>query len=153
MDIRTALDALVKVEEGLSITEPSTVRVAKAYKFVPPQSVSIAANLPTWTNDFTLTSYEGNVSQSVTLYTVHAQLFIGDGDQDVNADIAASFMTAFLTAMSAASQLVDANGTPTVTQHTIRGGNPTLAGLTRDRAYIGLDLFIDLHMVQGATFA
>jgi hypothetical protein len=153
MDIRSAMTELVKVEEGLSITEPLTSKISKVCKWFPPQGVSIAANLPAWTNDMTLTSHVLGVSGQQTLvYTVHAQLYVGEGDQDVLADMAASYLTAFITAMNLKSSLNDPAGAATVTDHTIRGGNPTLVSLSRaNRAFTGLDLFIDLRMIQGVT--
>ena len=155
MDIRSAMTELVKVEEGISITEPVTARIAKAYKWFPPQGVSIAANLPAFTNDMTLTSQEiGTSGYQTLIYTVHAQLYVGEGDQDILADMAASFLTAFLTAMNLKSSLNDEDGVSTVTDHTIRGGNPTLVSLNRaNRPYTGLDLFIDLRMHQAVTIS
>ena len=56
--------------------------------------------------------------------------------------------------MDANVQLNDPDGVPTVTNTLIRGGNPTLATLTRaNLTYLGLDLFVDLHILEPKTFA
>ena len=149
------MDRLIIVEAGIEITEPETKRISKAYKFVPPQSEGMP-NIPAWTNSFALTQYDINVSgQRVQTYTVQSQLFVAVGVDDVQADIAASFLAAFLTAMQLNSTLNDADGQPTITDHTIIGGNPTLASLgpLAGLSYIGLNLFIDLRMTDAVTIA
>ncbi len=152
MGIRAAMDALVLIQQELQITEPETMGIAHAYKFVPPEDV-VMPQEPTWMNAFTLTTYDRHSSMSVSLWSVHSQLFIGDAEHDKLADIAAAFLEAFIVDMDANSQLNDAAGSPTVTNHFIRGGNPTLAILPRaNRPYVGLNLFIDLHVIEGKTF-
>ena len=156
MDIRSAMTELVKVGEGISITEPLTSKISKAYKWLPPQDVSIAANLPAWTNDATLAPLATGVSGFIqVIWTVHAQLYVGEGgDQDVLVDMAASYLEAFIVAMDAASSLNNDAGVSQVSDHVIRGGNPTIVGLSRaNRSFIGLDLFIDLRMHNSVTIS
>ena len=147
MDIRSALDQIVVIQGGLSITSPVTASVKKAYKYVPKASVALPDN-PAWTNDWSLTSLERFVSFRVQNYTVHSQLFVQDADIDRAADIASAFLDKFITALDA-----DISLSQTVTQHTLRGGNPTLVGLERaGQIYIGLDLFLDLEMKEAVSF-
>ena len=148
MDIRTALDQIVTIQGGLSITSPLSVSVKKAYKYVPNASVALP-DAPAWTNDWTLTSLERFVSLRIQNYTVHMQLFVKDANIDRAADIASAFLDKLITALDA-----DISLSQTVTQHTLRGGNPTLVGLERaNLPYIGLDLFLDLEMKEGKTFS
>ena len=148
MDIRSALDRIIVIQGGLSITSPSTENVKKAYKYVPRANV-ILTDVPAFTNEWTLASLERFVSFRIQNYTVHMQLFVEDADIDRAADIASSFHKELIDALDADIALSN-----TVTQHSLRGGNPTLVGLERaGRMYIGLDLFLDLEMKEGATFS
>ena len=152
MDIRTAMTELTRLQKDVKVTEPETREIARAYKFVPPQNVDISVDLPAWFNDFTLTAYDIHVDMATHVYMVHSQLFVGEGFQDHNADVAAAFLTQFLKDITANVSLKTVGGVSTVTNTDVVGGNPTLAGLTRgNRAFIGLDLFITLRIVQAET--
>ncbi len=152
MDIRTAMDELVRLESELSISEPSPKSIAKAYKYGPPQSIGSGVNLPCWYNDFTLTSYDLGIDMGMHIYTAHAQLFVGRGYQDVHADIAAAFLTQFLKDLTANSSLKTKAGVSTVTNTAVVGGNPTLVGFARaNDVFIGLDLFVTMRIEQAET--
>jgi hypothetical protein len=147
MDIRSALDRIIAIQDGLAITDPIAEDVKKAYKYVPRANVTLT-DVPAFTNEWTLTSLDRFVSFRIQNYTVHMQLFVEDADIDRAADIASSFHKELIDALDADIALNN-----TVTQHSLRGGNPTLVGLERaGKIYIGLDLFLDLEMKEGATF-
>ena len=147
MDIRSALDRIVVIQEGLSITDPLTLAVKRAYKYVPEAS-SALPDTPAWTNEYSLTNVERLVSLRIQTYTVHMQLFIDDADLDRAADIASSFLKQMIDALDA-----DVSLAQTITQQSLRGGNPTLGSMPRaNMPYTGLDLFLDLEMKEGATF-
>jgi len=148
MDIRSALDRIIVIQDGLAITDPITADVKKAYKYVPRANV-ILTDVPAFTNAWTLTSLERFIGYRIQNYTVHMQLFVEDANIDQAADIASSFHKELIDALDADIALNN-----TVTQHSLRGGNPTLVGLERaGKIYIGLDLFLDLEMKEGAVFS
>ena len=147
MDIRSALDRIIATQDGLSITDPATVSILKAYKYSPPASEQLP-DLPAFTNDWSLTRYDRHTGLRIRFYTVHMQLFVYDADQDRAADIATAFHEKLLTQLDA-----DVTLNNTVVRHDIRGGNPTLVAITRsNQVYIGLDMFLDVEMKEAATF-
>jgi len=145
-DIRTAMTNLVTLQESLSITAPISSSVLRAYKFMPPMA-SALPDCPCWINAFSLTTQELDIGLRILFYTIRMQLAIDDSDQDRAADIAASYLNAFITAQNADIQLGGA-----VTQSTLRGGDPTLAVLTwAGVSYIGLDLLLDVEIKDAVT--
>ena len=148
MDIRSALDKLIVIQAGLSITAPINLDVGKAYKYFPPAKEALP-NDPCWMNEWTLASVERFIDLRVQNFIVHSQLFVNDPDLDRAADIASAFMDAFLTKLDA-----DITLGQSVTQHNLRGGNPTLGSLKRgNQTYMGLDLFLDLEMKEAVGFS
>ena len=148
MGIRAALDALTTIQESLSITDPATMSVGRAYKFAPKANV-IITDAPTWINETTMNPLGRFVDLRVQNYTIHSQLFVSESDIDRGLDIAASFLEAFVTAMDA-----DISITQTVTRHVLRGGNPTITMLSRaEKVFPGLDLFIDVELTEAAAFS
>ena len=97
MDIRTALDALVIREAALTIAAPAAATIAKVYKYMPPQEITLET--PCFTNGWRLVRHDMGHGRSSVLegYAVNAQLFIGDADLEVAADIATAFHVAFVT--------------------------------------------------------
>ena len=154
MDIRSALDRVIEIQGGLSISDPLSLSVKNAYKYSPPASVSLRGNLPAWTNEWTLERIDRHIGLRVQFYTVHMQFFCYDADLDKAADIASAFHVELVTALDADVQLTGDGTVPTVTNSALRGGNPTLAVLDRrdNQPYMGLDLFLDVEMKEGVTF-
>ena len=147
MDIRTCLAQIIILQKELAITAPITMDLEAAYKYVPPAKVQIPAN-PFFQNSWTLVSEDRNVSQRVQQYMVQMQLLVKDADMDRAADIATAF---HVQAVDKFDAKVDLNGT--CSSQTLRGGNPTLVVITRSNlSYVGLDLFLDVRMVEGKTF-
>ena len=148
MNIRAALDRLVVIQAGLSITDPTEVSIGTAYKYVPRQDTTLP-DTPSWMNDWTLIREERHIDMRIQFYTVHMQLFVRDADQDQAADIASAFMEKTVEALDADVTLAGA-----VTRQSLRGGEPTLVSLERaGLSYIGLDLFLDLEMKEAKSFS
>ncbi len=148
MNIRAALDRLVVIQAGLSITDPTEVSIGTAYKYVPRQDTTLP-DTPSWMNDWTLIREERHIDMRIQFYTVHMQLFVRDADQDQAADIASAFMEKAVEALDADVTLAGA-----VTRQSLRGGEPTLVSLERaGLSYIGLDLFLDLEMKEAKSFS
>ena len=155
MNIRAALDRLVVIQAGLSITDPTEVSIGTAYKYVPRQDTTLP-DTPSWMNDWTLIREERHIDMRIQFYTVHMQLFVRDADQDQAADIASAFMEKAVEALDADVTLAGA-----VTRQSLRGGEPTLVSLKLSSgpanaaflSYIGLDLFLDLEMKEAKSFS
>ena len=82
-------------------------------------------------------------------YTVHSQLLVYDADMDQAADIATAFHVQLVNKFDSA---VNLNGT--CSSQSLRGGNPTLVVIDRaGQHYAGLDLFLDIKMMEAKTFA
>lgn len=146
LTIRAALDALVTLQESLSITSPITSSIAKAWKYFPPEEATLPET-PCFANEWSLTAFEVHVGLLVRRYAIHTQMFVLDADQERGADIATAYMNALETALLANYTL-----TQTVNQAILRGAQPTLAILERAGVkYVGLDLFLDVEMKEGVT--
>ena len=146
MTIRAALDKLVILEKALAITSPVVKSVVDAYKYVPPQTHNLV-EVPVWMNSWQINDVSwmpGN--QRMTSYSVNMKLAAGSAtvEQDRAADIATAFWEALLKALRD-----DVNLGGTIDQHKIRSQGPTLAILEfGGRAYIGLDVWLDLEVIE-----
>lgn len=148
MDIRTALDQVVTIQAGLAITSPITATIKKAWKYMAPQE-QLAPDCPCWMNTWRMDNEDRSPSMRVQFYVVNMQLFTDDADQERAADIATAFHVALVDALDAKLTLSGA-----VKQQTLRGGDPSLAILERGgRAYVGLNLFLDIILKEGKDFA
>lgn len=146
MDIRSALDRIVAIQQSLSITSPVALSIKRAYKYVPPQEAAL--DLPCWQNSWTMVSETRGFGSREQLYTVNMQLLVADADQDRAADIATAFHVALVDALDNDRTLGG-----TVTRQDLRGGNPTLVVFERSgNVYLGLNLFLDLVMYEPKTF-
>lgn len=140
-DIRTVMSKVVTLQESLSITAPISSSILRAYKYMPPMSSSLP-DCPCWLNAWTLQRQELAIGLRVLFYSVRMQCVIDDADQDQAADIASSYMNAFI---DAHYQDVQLDGSCNVSY--LRGGDPTLSVLNwAGRDYIGLDLFLDVEL-------
>lgn len=150
MTIRAALDRLVVIQEAVKITDPATVQTKKAYKYVPPRKTLFSASdLPVWFNNWTL---PGQIRPGVAMareeYVIHSQCLAGEVDLEYASDLASALFIRFKDDLYA-----DVNLGGNVTQAVLRGGNPTLATLEwGGKAYIGLDLFIDIQIIGAQAF-
>ena len=147
MDIRSALANLIVIQAGLSITSPITESIEIAYTSVPDQSVQLP-DVPAWTNDWTLVSVERNVAFRILNFTINSQLYVKDANLSRGFDIATAFLDKYITALDA-----DISLGQTITQHSLRGGNPTMVSLSRsNQTYQGLNLFMDIEMKEAKDF-
>jgi hypothetical protein len=147
-DIRTVMTNVVTLQESLSITAPISSSIKRAYKYTPPMSSGLP-DTPCFLNSWTLQSQELDIGLRILLYTIRMQLMVLDSDQDQAADIASSYMNAFITAHNADIQL---GGSATLT--TLRGGDPTLAVLNwAGIDYVGLDLFLDAEIKDAVSIS
>lgn len=151
MDIDTCMAQIIVLQKEVSITIPGTVDTMDlevAYKYVPPMSVQQPAN-PFMQNSWTLVNEDRRVDLRVQDYTVHRQLLVYDADMDQAADIATAFHVQLVNKFDSA---VNLNGT--CSSQSLRGGNPTLVVIDRaGQHYAGLDLFLDIKMMEAKTFA
>lgn len=148
MNIRSALDRLTTIQAAVSITDPATVSVLKAWKYAPPQKAALA-DVPAWINDWTLISEDRANSLRTQEYLVRSQLFVYDADLDRAADIATALFVAYVDDLDADVKLNN-----TVTRQSIRGGEPTLVVLEFGRrSYVGVDVLMSMTMREGATFS
>ena len=154
MDIRSALDAIVYLQGQLRITDPDAIDIVRVFKYFPDQNTVLKGQTPAWMNEWTLVSEERHSSMRIQSYQVHMQFLGYDAQSSVAADIATAFMAELVDALDADVALKGEGTAPTVTQSSLRGGQPTLALLNRGRlSYIGLDLFLDLEMKEGKDFS
>lgn len=145
------MTALRAIQAGLEISDPTAMEIKKVWAFRPPADKSLA-DLPCWLNSWTFTGEERQFAhERLQRYTVSMQLFVGSADveADIKADIASAFMAELVDALDASIALGGA-----VTYQNLRGGDPTLALLDwAGLGYVGLNLFLDLEMKEGASFA
>jgi len=147
MGIAAALNALVEIQESISIVLPSgePERVKKAYKTVPAESDMLPTTpcvINIWSADPLIES-SGLVE---IFYDVRMQLFIRNAKQDVGADIANLFWDAFV------AKFVTLDGKTlmgNISHSTLSGGSPTLVGWERAGGpYVGLDMHLNLSTKQ-----
>jgi len=147
MNIRRVMDRIVQLQGDLAIEEPTSMRIAKAYKYVPPMRVA-APSTPCFMNTWTMV---GETRRSVVreqMYIVHMQLLVADADQDRAADIASAFHEQLVNAFDKDVTLL-----ATCTRQALRGADPTLVLLERaGRAYIGLNLYLDVWFTETQEF-
>lgn len=146
MNISDALDALIVVQAGLSITEPVEMDVKHAWKWVPEQKAAL--RLPDWVNSAQLNTVTRQMGNHSLFWTVHMQLFAvpSNVQDDLAQDICAHFLTAVIAAFDLAANRTLGG---TVSRHALRGNDPTVGRLEHNgQSYMGLDLFLDLEMEE-----
>ena len=147
--LRVALDRIVTVEEGLVITDPEALEIARVYKYIPDANSTPEA--PCFMHSFALSSVEHFPNQArKQLYVVRSQFWSGNPNKDRAADICAAFLAEWVDAFSNDLTLDGACTGPIV----FRGSTPsTLVDLEYGGTHsIGLELFIDVPMgPEGVT--
>lgn len=145
-NIRTALDRIKTVEEGLSITAPETLAVKRVYKLVPKQDHK--PETPAFIHGVTLIETAHFNEQRTQTYAVTCQFIHDNPDLDRAQDIAAAFLDQWLDAFSNDLRLNGAVSGPI----RLRGKDPTIARLEfGGLAYVGLDLVIEIPMHEAVT--
>ncbi|MGD9889691.1 MAG: hypothetical protein AB7R89_25790 [Dehalococcoidia bacterium] len=149
MDIGSALDALATIHGTLSITSPIAASIKKVHTYAPNRD-STLPDTPCWMLTWSFRELqEGMSGRRFQVYTVRCQLFIEDADLNRAAAIATAFHVAWIDLMDQHNQLGG-----TVTKIDRRGGEPTLGLLTwAEKPYVGLDLYLDLHLVDSTTYS
>lgn len=147
-NIRAVLDKLIVLQKGLVITGPVTEHIKRAYKYPPNRSIALP-DTPCWMNTWTLTAYHRYPGSLHRFYTISNQLFINDADLDRAADIASAFHEAYTDALD---QDITLGGV--IERQDVRGGDPTLVLLEwAGIAYIGLQIFLDIELIEAKTFS
>ncbi len=139
--IRTALANLVAMQETVSITDPITATITKAYKNPPDRQV--APKAPFIINTWSFPEQRDQISQEVHDYSINMQVFCYDASLEQAGDVAAAFHEAILNAWRADPKLTQ-NGSPGIQRGWLKGNFPTLVGLELNGLhYVGLDLVLD----------
>lgn len=137
--IRTVLDRIVTIQEGLTISTPVYAEIVKAYKY-PPAGKN-ALDTPCFMNSWDLIQYDRGMLRH-RIYTVRMQHFVNDADADRAGDIASAFHEKLAIALDNDLTLAIA-GVPSCTLwRDMRGGVRRLSWNGID--YIGAELFIDV---------
>jgi hypothetical protein len=137
--IRTAMDRIVSIQGGLSITSPVSSTISKAYKYPPPGRTML--DTPCFVNWPELTQYDRGMLRQ-RIYQVRVQLFVLDPDADRAGDIAVAFQDKFAIALDNDLTLAIA-GVPSCTLwRNLRGGVRLLEW--NALSYIGLDMFMEV---------
>ena len=148
--IRTALARLVAIEEALTITDPTSQTIRKAWKTAPPAATALADH--SFINIPTLIGVSWHVGLEVESWEINAQFFQGEGtsETDFRIDSTLEFYIQFLTALRTHVTLSGA-----VTQmRPPRGSSPTVGTLGwAGKDYIGFSLILPVEMKRGVTIS
>jgi hypothetical protein len=149
------MQAIVAIQESLSITDPVKAQIKRAYPYVPDFGVGAPAT-PMMMNEWSF-DREDRTNQGLRqqYYTVHMQLLVYDAKTDRAADIATAFMEPIVDAFDAADVLHGAAFWTKLRGRAGAGGSvPTLFPVTwAGKKHMGLDLFLDLTLTEGKTYA
>jgi uncharacterized membrane protein YdfJ with MMPL/SSD domain len=165
--LETAMKALVAVQESIEITSPRIMKVQKAWLSAPPQSQSLVAQLPAFTNSWDFVQETRNSVLRRMTYLVNMRLHVAqatEGDNELAAELALAFLDPILTAFDKKNTITGLGGmtlagvsegviAPTVTYQNIRGGSPTLAIFGENVRTIGLDLLMEMELNDAVEFS
>lgn len=149
MGLREALDKIVEIQKAMSISDPVSLEVKRVWKYVPPGNITLG-DIPCWFNSWDMVETEwlpGNMRE--VDYSVNMSLAVADvsAGQDVGSDIATAFWEETLKAFRDDHML---GGTDRIQK--LRGGGPTLITISfGGRSYVGLNLWLDIHVVESNT--
>lgn len=144
MSIAATIDALVAIEEGLSITEPVDMSVKRAIDSYPDSNQPVPdSDLPAWLNEWEVApggTWLAGEAREID-YVIHAMLLVGDTNTELNRRmrIATKFWEAFVTALKSNINLGNTD------QHMeIQRASQ---GLLRvyGRAYVGLEVWLEIQ--------
>ena len=125
--IRPVLTNLAAIQDALTITDPFSTSIAKAYDYPPNRNevLDMPAIVNLWS--FPDQSVEdGSFAQGHHRYSIQMQCFVNDADLSQGLDIATAFWEAWLDAWVADQQLK--NGGPAVIHGTsLTGADPTIS--------------------------
>lgn len=149
MSLRDALDALVLLEQGVSITDPVTTSIRKAYKIIPAQSEQ-APVTPFAQNVWTLREqrrFPGGWYER--FYRVRIDIVTRDQDIDRAADIVTALAEQLQDDLDQHIRL-----NQTIKEGNLSGADPTLGEFTiGGQTMIGARLYFDFIIRGGSGFA
>lgn len=147
-DIRTAMAVYVTHQSGLSITDPVTLSIDRAYTWMPNPQQTLQA--PAWVNEASLESYSRRPGGARHQHwTIHSLLLVDDPDLARGHEIAAEFLEQFFVALDG-----DLTLGGTCVTHQIRGNDPSLGLIITwgSQQYAGADVFVTLDLLDTPTF-
>lgn len=142
LSIGAALDQIIAIQKSLAITTPTALTVKKAFRTVPRQEGNLP-DLPAFINVVGQgRETRGPTGQRTHTYDVHMQLFIGNADTDVGADIALAFHDQVLAAFDGHVTL-----SGTCTLQSLRWDQLLTDMVWANRSFgVGLDYHMDVVM-------
>ena len=146
-DIRSVLDRLIVIQAAVSITDPITTNVLKAWKYIAPQNTTIPET-PCFMNDWTDRGWEaGSSSVRIGNYQIHSMLYVQDADLERALDIATALYVAYRDDVGH-DMTLDSNAHGVI----MRGADPSVGTLERaGKAYIAVETFLDFQ-IKGDGF-
>lgn len=131
--------------DGLAITSPVQTSIKKVWPYMPPPSRALA-DIPAAMMTFEQRPVVFGPALLHKPYTISLQIFAASFEDETGWAKAAAFMDALITKLASTEETIRLGTTNGLVQG-LRGEAPeTMTLLSRgDRAYIGLDLKIDLQ--------
>ena len=127
--IRGALTNLIAIQGTLSISDPISQTLAKAYEYPPDRDTALdfPCIINTWTFPDQGTE-DGSFSQSHHRYSIEMQCLIRDADLTRGIDIATAYWESWLTKWVSDQQLNN-SGASTMFATSLTGASPTISAL------------------------
>ena len=137
------LDALVAIEEALTITEPVEMSVKRSIDTLPNSNQPLVdGDLPAWLHEWDMPDGEWLAGGAREMnYTIHSILLVGDTNTELNQRmrIATKFWEALVTALQANDNLGD--GDLYLNRLRAHQGRMEFFG----RAYVGLEVWLEIQ--------
>src|SRR6185369_13814444 len=96
MGIRAAMNALATLQETLSITDPISTSVVKAYKYTPNARDTLKGSVPCFINTYTLHPELRSPDLRELIFDIRMQFACYDADRNKAAEIASAFLDAYI---------------------------------------------------------
>lgn len=152
MAIRAVHTALQTLLGSLSITSPSSISMARVYKFTPPARVALA-DLPCAILTYEQQPVLFKPALLMKPYSIHIQVFFKKAsvEADVSADVASEFLEKIIQALSGDMTLGDS--VSVIRQ--FRGAAPETLTILEwaGEPYVGLDLFLEVTLTESKVHA
>lgn len=150
MSLRTALDRIIVIQAAVSITDPVTTSIKRAYKLSPDQSEELA-DLPCVMNNVFYVGQEASAQMRTLRYRVQMQCMVAKSgiEDDRSGDIAVALWEKLLDDFSRDIMLA---GTVTLALFE-EGSSPMPALLDRGTKYIGFEATLNIQITEAFAFA
>ena len=125
--IRPVLTNLAAIQDALSITDPFSTSIAKAYDYPPSKNVTL--DMPAIVNLWSFPDQsveDGSFDQDRHRYAIEMQCFVNDADLSRGLDIATAFWEAWLDAWVADQQLKN-GGAAVIHGTSLTGADSTIS--------------------------